>query len=275
MALNWKNKKDSFNKRWNIAETIDSSIIFLQFRTRILNIFNDIDKHVYSDGVKIFCQYFSIIYDENHHGYIRGALISVSNIVDLYEMLEVIFALDIYDNSHYIAAEYKDKRWYLREAKEVFEISNLETRIVETKEHEILIIPDREEKLDKELVDLALSFLDENSNSHFLSALKFYEQKRWVKCSESIRRSLEEYLRNKLKNEVGLKENISNLGKILKKENSSVQIRNIIITIFSYLDSFFNENSKHKDGDLDESDAEFLIYQTALLMRYIEKYVES
>ena len=84
---------------------------------------------------------------------------------------------------------------------------------------------------------------------------------------------MEEFLRIKLKNNAGLKANILEVSKKLKDENSPVQARNIIVSIFNYVDNYFNEESKHKDGDLKENEAEFLIYQIALLMRYINKQI--
>jgi len=272
MNQNWGEKIKAFNKRWNIVSTINSAFLFSQFQTRIINTFQDIDNHVYRQGVKTFCKIFSISYQEGYRcEYVVNALRSTTNFTDLYKMLEIIFALDIYDNNRY-AIEYQNKEWYLKETQEIFEISGVEARIIRTKQSEILIVPAGEEKLDEELVNLALSFLDESSNNHFVSALKFYEQKDWIRCAEGLRRSLEEYLRKKLKN-AGLQKNIAEIGKKLKDQKSPVQIRSIIVTIFGHLDQFFNENCKHKDGDLEESDAEFLIYQTALLMRYVEKYV--
>ncbi|MBC6415943.1 MAG: hypothetical protein GDA46_06090 [Bdellovibrionales bacterium] len=118
------------------------------------------------------------------------------------------------------------------------------------------------------MVNKALSFLNKNSNKHFEEALKFYENKTTIKSAESLRRSLEEFLRHKLKNQKELQENIETLQKKIKN-NSNVEVRNIIIQIFKYLDKYFNEQSKHNDDNIKDSENEFLIYQTGLLMRYI------
>jgi len=50
-------------------------------------------------------------------------------------------------------------------------------------------------------------------------------------------------------------------------------IRNIIFQIFKLLDRYFNENSKHQDGAINEAENEYLIYQTGLLLRYVDKVV--
>lgn len=268
----WKDKIDAFNRRWNITPTADSPTTFFEFKTRIVNVLQDIDSHVYPREVGKFCKIFSISYQDDRRGYIVHALSSASSLIEMYKMLEIIFAFDVYDNGRYIH-ENKNKGWYLQETKEAFDLSNVQARIVLTKQDEIIIAPAGEHKLDEELTNLALSFLGEKSNSHLVSALGFFEEKKWVKCSEGIRRSLEEYLREKLENNVGLSSNITEVGKTLKAQKSPTQVRNIIMSTFSHLDHFFNENSKHNDGDLEEADAEFLIYQTTLLMRYIEKHI--
>lgn len=271
--MTWKDKIDAFNRRWNVAPVTDLTTVFVEFKIRIINVFRDIDGHVLTTDVWTFCKIFSIDHREGQdHGYIIRALNSAHALIDLYKMLEIIFAFDIYDNRRYVH-ENKSKGWYLREAQEVFNLSTVQSRIIKTSQGEIVIVPAGEEKLDEELVNPVLSFLGKNSNGHFVSALKFYEQKDWINCSENIRRSLEEYLREKFKNHAGLQTNITEIGKILKSQKSPAQVRNIVSIIFGHLDQFFNEHSKHKDGDIEESDAEFLIYQTALLMRYIEKYV--
>ena len=57
------------------------------------------------------------------------------------------------------------------------------------------------------------------------------------------------------------------LGQKLKDKNKQVEIRNIM----SLLDKFFNENTKHKDGNIQEPENEMLIYQISLIMRYLNK----
>ena len=87
-----------------------------------------------------------------------------------------------------------------------------------------------------------------------------------------MRRSIEEFLRYRLENKTGLKENINVLQKELKN-NSNPEVRNIIFQTFNYLDKYFNEHSKHGDGNINASENEFLIYQSGLLLRYINKVI--
>lgn len=269
--MNMKDKIKAFNQRWEIPEETEPSALFAEFKTRVLNVFRDVDKHILPHSDERFCQIFGIDYREREgHPYILIQLKSAVNEVEIYRIIEVIFSLRIHDNSRFNP---RTTDYYYRQVSEAFDLSGVNAVMVEHADHGVIIVPVGEAKLDEELVNPALSFLDDSSNGHFVSALRLYQQKNWIRSAESVRRSLEEYLRKKLNNKAGLKANITALRDILKNEKSPAQIRNILNTAFSHLDQFFNENSKHNDGELDEADAEFLIYQAALLMRYIEKAI--
>ena len=116
-----------------------------------------------------------------------------------------------------------------------------------------------------------LLFLNESSNNHFIDALRFYQSKDYVKSADSLRRTVEEFLHYKLSNSTGLKGNISKLQKILKEDKKDSNIRNILFSVFRYLDEYFNDNSKHNDGNIDDTECEYLIYQTGVLLRYINR----
>lgn len=264
-----KEKMDNFNKRWNITKENDVKENLRKFKIRILNIFSDIDKEIDNNSISIFCQYYWII--ERHQAnrlwwYISHNIIdklsSEDKEIELYRIIEIIFSL----NYEYWA--YK-KQEYIKDLKQAIEFSNLNIALAD-KDWEVILYPAWEGNLDQELVNYALSFLNELSNKHFKDALGFYQWKNYEKTAESLRRSLEEYLRFFLKNTKGLDANIKEISKQIKT-GSNVQIRNIITQIFWYLDIYFNENSKHNDW-VTEEDAEFLIYQVSLLMRYISRF---
>ena len=139
---------------------------------------------------------------------------------------------------------------------------------------DVILYPKGEDKLDEKLVNETLSFLNSKSGTHFEQALKFYQSNNPVKSAESLRRTIEEFLRFKLNNNNGLDSNITELTKKLKDENNDIQVRNIISATLRHLDVYFNENSKHNDGDITEPENEFLIYQTGLLLRYINRVIK-
>lgn len=275
-----KKKMDEFNRRWSINNALDYKTEFGKFKTRILNLFNDIDRHVKEEGISLFCNILGIE-EKWHSGYsgtwssnIKDSLTAESNEKEFYRLLEIIFCLPIqkeFDSYRPYSITYSKDILYVK-TKELIEISNINLSLTR-KNEDIIFYPKGETEFDKQLVNQVLTFLDENSQKHFVEALKFYQvgsQKNYIKSAEELRRSLEEFLRHKLKNIQGLDKNITELNKKLKEDKRDPVIRNIISQVFSYLDQYFNENSKHRDGDINNIENEFLIYQIGILMRYIE-----
>ncbi len=279
--MNLKSKMEKFNKRWDITSTDSYEEAFKKFKTRILNIFGDIDRHVTDESITAFCQYYGI--KEIWHSQPYGDHSWSTNIIDrlkaeenereFYRLIELIFSLDITSTVGYDRRYTYSKNILLRDVMNAVELSDVNVTITVPNE-EVVLYPRGEKKLDEELVNRTFSFLNDKSNEHFEHALKFYQAKNPIKSAESLRRSLEEFLRSKLQNSKGLNANIAELQKKLKFDQRDPQVRNIIFQIFTYLDQYFNENSKHKDGYIDPAENEFLIYQTGLLMRYLDQVIQ-
>jgi len=269
--MDLKKKMEKFNKRWDITSSDSYEEAFRKFKVRILNILKDIDKHVTNESITTFCQYYGI--EEVWHSQIYGIpdrwstniinrLKAEENEKEFYRLIEIILSLDI---TH-------GKDISLAKIMKAVEWSDVNLAITVSK-NEAILYPKGEKKLDDELVNRPLSFLNNKSSEHFEHALKFYQSKSPVKSAESLRRSLEEFLRFKLQNSKGLDANITELQKKLKFDKRDPQVRNVIFQVFSYLDQYFNENSKHKDGNIDSAENEYLIYQIGLLMRYLNKVI--
>lgn len=156
---------------------------------------------------------------------------------------------------------------------EAIELSDVNISLV-VEDDEIIFYPKGEEKLDDVLSEEVSSFLNPESQKHFVDALHAFSNlspNNAIKSTEGLRRSLEEFMPFKFENEQGLAGNIQELAKKLKEDSRDPRIRNIVVQNFNLLDHYFYENSKHSDGDIDEAENEFLMYQTGPLMRYIEK----
>ena len=276
--MDLKKKMEKFNKRWDITSSDSYEEAFKKFKTRILNIFQGIDQHVTKESVTAFCQYYGI--KEVWHSQMYGDYSWSTNIIDrlnaeedekeFYRLIELIFALDITSTIGYDHRYTYSKNILLREVENAIELSDVNIAITVSND-ELILYPKGEKELDEELVNRTLSFLDDKSNKHFEQALKFYQANSSIKSAESLRRSLEEFLRFKLQNSKGLDANIIDLQKKLKADKRDSQVRNVIFQVFSYLDQYFNENSKHKDGDINPAENEYLIYQVGSLMRYLNK----
>lgn len=270
-----KKKLGEFNKRWDIIDDSTYEEEFKKFKTRIINIFADIDTYVKKEGVSLFCNIMGIKKEwyAGHSSNIITALQIESNEKRFYRILQIIFYLPIIterDRYYYHEITYSKNILY-EKTRQAIEFSNINLTITRTGE-EIILYPKGEKELDKKLVNEVLNFLNEDSQKHFIDALKFYQtggSKNAVQSAEELRRALEEFLRYKLKNQQGLDKNIPDLQNRLKEDKRDPIIRNIIFQIFSYLNKYFNENSKHKDGDINDIENEFLIYQIGILMRYI------
>ncbi len=269
-------KLKEFNKRFDIQDNEDYEEEFQKFKVRVLNIFSRIDQSIKEEGIKEFCQILGIREKWEGHSYdfsgdrwsknIIKSIIIENEEKKLYRLLQIIFYLPFKGHA---------KSTFYERLKEVIELSNINLSIT-LENDEVILYPKGEKEFDEKLVNEVLSFLDEKSHKHFVNALNSYQENRKdssIKSAESLRRSLEEFLRLKFKNQKGLDKNIKALFTTLKANNTISELRNIIEKTFSYLDIFFNENSKHKDGNIGETENEFLIYQTGVLMRYVNKVV--
>lgn len=273
-----KKKLEDFNKRWAIVDNSSYKEEFEKFKKRVLNIFSDIDSHVSERGITQFCQILGITveWEGSLRGYnIINELEQEDDEKKFYRLLQIISFLPILEQSAYRNYIGYSRSKLFSQLEEAVNLSHVNLSMTINKD-EIIFHPKGEEILDKALVDEVLSFLNPESQKHFVDALNTYlnfSSKNAIKSAESLRRSLEEYLRYKLNNQQGLDKNIHELSKKLKDAGRDAAIRNVVFQTFSLIDQYFNENSKHKDGDIDEAENEFLIYQTGLLMRYIDKNI--
>ena len=302
--MNPKEHTKDFNRRWNISSTPDSpKEAFNKFKKRILTVLQNIshtyyDNSGYENSLKttidnivseksVFNFYQQYCTDQKYEGNVYQESIIIDRLKnenddkDFYRLIEIILSLDIpnvEDNTYgnvILVSKSEIKNTLIKKVKEAIEMSDVDVAITENSQGEIILYPKGEKELDDVLVNQTLNFLNPTSNKHFEDALKFYQKNNPIKSAESLRRCLEDFLRYKLENKTGLAGNIKFLQNQLKENKDKSEIRKIIVQTFNYLDKYFNENSKHKDGDIDEPENEFLIYQTGLLMRYINASLED
>lgn len=275
--MKFSEKLQSFKKRFNIIDNHNEDENFNQFKIRALNIFDQIDLCISEEGIRDFCTNFAIRISMqsgirtsiNNQKNIITALTKESDEHLFYLMLETIFDLPL-------GRQYPDNLriyWY-EKLTEAFNISNINVSITQSVSGEILFYPRGEKLLDEGLIEETLTFLDPSSQKHFVSALNSYEKKEHHKSAESIRRTLEEFLKFKLTNQKSLAGNIKDdLLPHLEAKGVAKELRNLIKTNLDYLEKFFNNHTKHNDGAVDEASNEFLIYQAGTLMRYISKVI--
>jgi len=280
--MDYKDKIKDFNKRWDIQDSSTYEEELKKFKNRVLNLFQNIDNVITREGRVEFCQVMGV-QQKSVEGFfgeaqpdtdIYKALKSESSEKRFYFLLEIIFTLPFRGLDSMTRIQVSPSRKKLIEGlNQAVKMSDVNVKLI-VRNKEILLVPAGEKFLDSNLVDKVVGFLNQKSESHFIEALKYYRMsnaKSFIKSAESLRRALEEFLRSQLNNRKGLTVNIKELMVKAKKDMRDPAVRKIIYQTFNYLDEYFNENSKHKDGDISKAENEFLIYQVCTLMRYIKE----
>ncbi|GAH57039.1 unnamed protein product, partial [marine sediment metagenome] len=96
-------KINKFNKRWEIIDDSTYEEEFKKFKTRVLNIFSDIDDNVPDEGISKFCQFIGIPEKWKHSfvgrrkwtTVIIDSLIQENDEKKFYRLLKIIFSLPI------------------------------------------------------------------------------------------------------------------------------------------------------------------------------------
>jgi hypothetical protein len=134
-----------------------------------------------------------------------------------------------------------------------------------------LSYPEGEKMLDEKVVVATLSFLRGKPQDEYEKALKHYTEKNWSESAERTRRTLEEFLRELLKNSRGLEQNIKPVGNWLKeKTDTPDHLRATVLNMLLTLDKNYNESSKHH-SKTDSVESEYLIYQSAIILRLLSE----
>lgn len=271
----YKNKEEFF-KRWNVTTKANADEEYGRFLVRISNVMRENQDIVREISIH-FCQIIGIEYYSNYHScLIHKYIFQLDSELEFFFSLQVMLdslaaGLKFYlEKKHFKAQEIERVIDLLLETIHFSDINLTSSRL---ENGQVILHPRGEKLLDEKLVDQVLSFLDQKSQQHFVDSLKFYSANNAIKSAESLRRCLEEFLRFKLGNTKGLTGNIPELQTQLKSQITK-EIRTIIFdpaATLKSLDSYFNENSKHRDGDIDEAENEFLIYQVGTVLRYISK----
>ena len=268
--MDFLEKMKLINKRWKIVDDKDYSNRLANFKVRISNIFKHVDRDVSEDDIGEFCNLLAIteVWNQgtidNYSKNIIDAIYGEKNEYRLYRLLEIVLSLP----------SLTDRSGYFQKVKQAIELSKVNVSISMQDYDNVVLFPKGEKILDEKLVDEVLSFLTTAPRAHFIDSLNYYGKNtkaNFVKAAESLRRSSEEFLRDKLGNRKGLSSNIVEAQAQLKKNGKDSNIRNIAFQVLSHLDKFYNENSKHGDGAIDEPECEYLIYQTGVIFRYLNK----
>ncbi|MCX7119971.1 MAG: hypothetical protein NTZ86_08960 [Legionellales bacterium] len=269
--MNYKARKEQFLERFGITDKTHLNELVVQFKNGIANCLDHIDTMIPSQEIRRYCGWFGVKASFNltmSGEYGKNIYNCVTKEDDWGRYLlkiEQIFYLNFTSS--------REKNELFKNVSEIFQNSELSLNFILSKDSYV-VYPNGSDFLDKEIVNKTLKFLNNEAHEHFICALRLFSKQNkadYIKCSESIRRSFEEFLKFTLQNQKGLKENIKIIEPRLKNDHKINEIRSIFHSYLDVMDKFFNENSKHKDGDIGAADCEFIIFLAALLMRYLSQ----
>lgn len=135
----------------------------------------------------------------------------------------------------------------------------------------LFIFPKGSKELDDALVSQPLEWLSEypKAQKTFCIALRQYSEGVYVRdVADNLRKSLEEFLREFLKNDCDLNRNKKEVETYLKSENADSQLIQMFVSLMTHYYLLNNEIAKHNDKT-DARYLEFPLYQTGLFIRML------
>lgn len=109
----------------------------------------------------------------------------------------------------------------------------------------------------------------------YKSAIEKYESKKYERnILDDMRLSFELLLKELLKNQKSLENQKKILGAVLKENNISAEIRNLIIKVIDYYIKYQNDKVKHADSS-NKLEIEYIIEQTSVLMKFLIQVLDS
>lgn len=140
-----------------------------------------------------------------------------------------------------------------------------------TDEDGIFIFPRGAKELDDALVSQPLEWLKGYPKSYktYCTALKQYADGVYIRdVADNLRKALEDFLREFLKNEKDLNSNKKVAEQYLKDANANPQLVNMFGSLLTHYYLLNNDIAKH-NNKVDKTYLEFLLYQTGIFLRML------
>lgn len=131
------------------------------------------------------------------------------------------------------------------------------------------VFPKGAKEFDDALVSQPLEWLKDYPKTYktYCIALKQYSEGIYIRdIADNLRKSLEDFLRDFLKNEKDLNGNKKEAEEYLKRFNANPQLINIFGSLLTHYYLLNNDTAKHNDK-VDKTYLEFLLYQTGIFIR--------
>lgn len=221
-----------------------------------------------------FIDYFVMIGYKTNLLNIKGVIESMEYVDSLSELISRYTAFSITSQKHFsnkvVISIIKD---FLPK-----ELANLHIQY-ETLDDEQgwLIIPKGAKELDDALVSQPLEWLKEYPKAHktFCIALKQYADGEYIRdTADNLRKALEEFLQEFIRNEKNLEANKNEICKYLGKQNVDAGISGLFHPLINTYKNINDRTAKHHDK-VDAKLLEFLLYQTGVLIRMVLSVKEN
>jgi hypothetical protein len=110
-----------------------------------------------------------------------------------------------------------------------------------------------------------------NSLKEYESALAKYEGGIFQRNTlDDMRLAFELLVKSLLGNNRSLENQIADLGAMLKNNNTSIELRNMVTQVIKYYTDFQNSHVKHNDS-VNEQEIEYVIELTSIVMKFLIK----
>jgi tetratricopeptide (TPR) repeat protein len=258
-----------FAERFNLR--IDEKTEFIKLRNRIAVLFRKgivYELNHANDFLSVFTVFLGAE-DYENWDFVGRFIEDTADLNDLLEHIEALFA----------ALRVTKHDGLLKQAYDLVETAfalsrHIQRQMVKTKD-EIIFYPKGAPLLDELLIEDVLNGLIKypDANKAFNDAIRKYKENNPENnrnLLDDLRVSLEQILRNILKNKTMLEKQTPALTKWLEAKNINEQtIKNVCsLHIISYT-NLQNEAVKHKIGIFTPPEIEYLIYQTGLFLRFL------
>lgn len=279
------NHLNNFYKRWNI--TYNDTEQFKDFKKRIINSIDITLGKLFIENTELEKQLIKILgltpkssFSSTHYPGLTGikTLIPIqgytkefrdsklweilieTNYLELIKYIQVIFWLNI-------NKDLKDK--FLQEVSQDIEYSNMQLIIKETTKG-VILYPKGAKLLDEKVINDTLNWLSDypKSKNKFESALSEYiDKKNKRTIVDTLRLSLELFLKKMFSNK-SLENQKEDILNYLQDKAVPKEIRNMYWKLLDSYCNYQNDYAKH-DDKVDEQELEFIIYLTAIFMRFL------
>lgn len=254
---------------------------FKYFKVKIFNILNDVSKETYSgciytDEYSTFCNMvgipfnFDYVNDCYRHERFEHCLSIIERTTSISEFLAYYVGLT---NSIRVTKHSErelTRKHFSRIVCEMLTESHIPFDLLED-EGEYFVFPKGAVELDKALVSEPLEWLKDYpaTRKTYIIALKQYSDGIYIRdVADNLRKALESFLQEFLKNTKNLETNKAEICKYLGGQGVDAGISGLFQPLINTYKNVNDKIAKHNDA-VDAKLLEFLLYQTGILIRMV------